>query len=114
MKLLFCLFSLPDKVAAALAYGPGQLPFWCEDSLQAMFEGDFDGGEWAVDVHRLFDCHACDAAHIRCAVADFLPDAPDGLAVLRRTLDRFPPLDSLREFRPALADEIARAKGGEA
>lgn len=110
MKLLFCLFALPDKVADALAYGPGKMQSWCEESLQVMFEGDFDGGAWSRDVARLFDCHAEDAAHIRCASAQILPDAPAGLAILRRTLDRFPPLSGLRDFRPALADEIARAE----
>lgn len=86
MKSLLLLVECPDKIAAALEYGPGRISCWCEDAFDCMLEGDFDGSTWAHDVTRLFGVRSSDCVGaFRCRGARFVDDWTAALA--RHLLD---------------------------
>ena len=104
MKSLLILAECPDKIAAALEYGPGRLSCWCDDALDCMLEGDFDGSTWADDVERLYGVRSSDCVGaFRCRGARFVDSGvADAAALLLEAASRRSPV-----FQPG-----TKAEGG--
>lgn len=94
MKSLLILAECPDKIAAALEYGDGLIPCWCEDALGCFLESDFDGSPWADDVQRLYGVRSSDCVGaFRCRGARFVDSGvADAAALLLEAASRRSPV----------------------
>lgn len=105
-KVLVALVRVPDRAAAALLHGPGDLGVWIAEAVALQYASDFDpdagepGNPWAVEVRARFGADAADADAFTAEAVGFLPadgeEARALAAIVEGRAECFPDADKTK------------------